>query len=277
MSQDHGLDASSVDLGGDDPTERLRQLEAFTDATLAHLDLEQLLNELLARARQFLRADTAAVLMLDRDSQQLVATVAHGIEEEVRQGVRIPLGTGFAGRVAAAKEPVAISHVDATTVFNPILINKGIRAMLGVPLLASGEVLGVLHVGTLAPRHFTEHDSRLLQLVADRAAMALQARLSERSGRPRGCCRANSFPRRSRGSRVCSWLPGTCPVTKERSAATGTTPSLSRPAGCASWSATSWDTASKPLTPWGGCAPHFVPTRWRPRTRRTCSPNWTSR
>ncbi|MBV8995681.1 MAG: GAF domain-containing protein [Pseudonocardiales bacterium] len=75
-----------------------------------------------------------------------------GIEAEVRQGVRIPLGRGFAGRIAAAKQPVLLERVDHTNVVNPILRERGIRSLLGVPLLSSGEVIGVLHVGTLGDR-----------------------------------------------------------------------------------------------------------------------------
>jgi serine phosphatase RsbU (regulator of sigma subunit) len=46
---------------------------------------------------------------------------------------------------------------------------------MGAPLRASGEVIGVIHVGTLTPRDFTSHDEDLLQLAADRAALAVQA------------------------------------------------------------------------------------------------------
>ena len=85
------------------PGDRLRRLELVTDAGLAQLDVDELLDELLERARDLLAADTAAVLLLNSSAQYLVATAARGIEEEVRQGVRIPLGKGFAGRIAAEK------------------------------------------------------------------------------------------------------------------------------------------------------------------------------
>lgn len=159
--------------------ERLQDIESVTDAALAHLGIEDLLVELLERVRDILRADTATVLLLDERSGDLVATAARGIEEEVRQGVRIPLGKGFAGRVAAECRPVAIEEVDHTKVANPLLIQKGIRSILGVPLLAGGEVLGVLHVGTLTPRTFTDADVELLRLVSDRVALAARAHMSE--------------------------------------------------------------------------------------------------
>ena len=126
-----------------------------------------------------LQADTAAVLLLDESAGQLVATAASGIEEEVRQGVRIPLGTGFAGRVAASREPVILTKVDHTTVRNPLLVDRGIRSLLGVPLLAGGKVIGVLHVGSLSGRPFGQQDTELLQLAADRAALALHSLMSQ--------------------------------------------------------------------------------------------------
>ena len=155
-------------------------VERITDSALAYLSLEDLLVELLDRIREILGADTAAILLLDPDRRVLVARAARGIEEEVRQGVTIPLGGGFAGRIAAEGRPVAIEDVDHAEIFNPILRLKGIRSLLGVPLIVEGRVIGVLHVGTLAPRRFEDEDVRLLQTAADRAALAIErAQLSE--------------------------------------------------------------------------------------------------
>jgi len=175
-----------VDLGGE--AERLQRLQALTDAALAHLHLDELLEALLLRTRELLGVDTCAVLLLDEQERELVARAAVGIEEEVEAGVRIPVGRGFAGRVAALKQPVILDDVDHADVLNPILHEKGIKSMLGVPLLVAGNAIGVLHVGTLTPRDFNEGDVELLQLAADRAAVAIEhARLfqAERHARER--------------------------------------------------------------------------------------------
>jgi anti-anti-sigma factor len=155
--------------------EKLRDIQSITDAALSALDPQALLEALVVRVKDALQADTAAVLLLDPPSGQLVATAASGLEEEVRQGVRIPVGRGFAGRIAAEDRPVILTEVDHTTVINPILLDKGIQSLMGAPLRAGGTVIGVLHVGTLSPRAFTSDDSDLLQLAADRAALAVQA------------------------------------------------------------------------------------------------------
>jgi signal transduction histidine kinase len=168
--------------------DRLHQLQALTDAALAHLDLDALLGELLHRTRDILAVDTVAVLLLDADTNELVARAAVGIEDEVEQGIRIPVGGGFAGRIAATREPVILDDVDRAHVLSPLLRRKGIKTMLGVPLVAAGEVVGVLHVGSLRARDFAPAEVQLLQLAGDRAAIAIEhARLfaAERRARMR--------------------------------------------------------------------------------------------
>jgi phosphoserine phosphatase RsbU/P len=158
---------------------RLQGLLTVTDSALTRLKVEDLLTELLNRVREVLEADTAAVLLLDAESNELVATAACGIEEEVRLGVRVPVGRGFAGRIAELRQPMMLTAVDETTVANPILWEKGIRVLLGVPLMAGDQVLGVLHAGRLHDRAFTPTDTELLMVVADRVASATQTRLLE--------------------------------------------------------------------------------------------------
>jgi phosphoserine phosphatase RsbU/P len=164
------------------PTElkdRLRDIQSITNAALSRLDDDELLAELLERTRTVLQADTAAALLLDYSSGQLLATAAAGLEEEVSQGVRIPVGRGFAGRIAAEHRPVILDHVDHSTVLNPILLAKGIHALMGVPLITGGKVIGVLHVGSLTDRVFTSEDVELLELAADRVAAVITSLMAQ--------------------------------------------------------------------------------------------------
>jgi signal transduction histidine kinase len=174
--------AAPVDL---EHSARLK-LQRIADSALSHLELDALLDELLLRIQEALEVDTCAILLLDGEHDELVATAARGLEEEVEKGVRIPLGRGFAGRVAAERQPVVIDDVNTADIVNPILREKGLSSLLGAPLLAHGEVLGVVHVGSLRPREFTLAEIDLLQLAADRAALAIahsRAYEAERSAR----------------------------------------------------------------------------------------------
>src|SRR5262249_45376132 len=95
VTRDQGPSAASSKVGAIEVTAvdpasveaRLRDIQSITDAALSRLDDHDLLAELLDRTREVLQADTAAVLLLDFSSGQLIATAAAGLEEEVRQGV----------------------------------------------------------------------------------------------------------------------------------------------------------------------------------------------
>ncbi|HEY7018034.1 MAG TPA: GAF domain-containing protein [Gaiellaceae bacterium] len=160
---------------------RLRDLEVISKAALTHLDLNRLLEDLLDGVRTVMRADTSVVLLFDEADDELVASWSRGLEEEVEAGVRVPMGKGFAGRVAATREPVFIPDLSRADVVNPMLAERGLTSLLGVPLVFEDRLVGVMHVGSEQPRVFTKDEERTLRLLADRVALAIeQSQLYER-------------------------------------------------------------------------------------------------
>ena len=151
----------------------------LADLTGTHLDLDDLLARALDRVMALLGADTAAVLLVDASGTELVARAARGIEEEVHQGIRIRIGEGFAGRIAAEGRAAIIDRIDESTVVNPILWRRGLQALVGVPLVAGNSTIGVLHVGSATARRFGKADIDALSLIADQVALAVQVRLLE--------------------------------------------------------------------------------------------------
>jgi len=154
--------------------ERMRQLQSLTDVALGHVGLDDLIDELVERTRQILQADTAVVLLLDPETAALVPHGAKGMEDEGALGIRIPVGEGFAGRVAAERRPVALEAVDSGELVGPVLRERGVQSLLGVPLLLGSRLMGVLQVGTVEHRTFPAEQRALLQLIADRVALAIE-------------------------------------------------------------------------------------------------------
>jgi phosphoserine phosphatase RsbU/P len=85
----------------------LARLQAVTDAALAHLELDELLGELLLRIKSILDVDTCAILLLDEASDELVARAAVGIEEEVERACASPS--------VAASPAASLAHALAHT------------------------------------------------------------------------------------------------------------------------------------------------------------------
>jgi serine phosphatase RsbU (regulator of sigma subunit) len=135
---------------------------------------------LLEAAREELRADEAALLLLDASGTMLTPVVACGLDTPIHSGFRVPVGAGFAGRVAASGRPLILSDVNPGTVLNPSLHRRGIRALLGVPVVGRLGMLGVMHVGSVTPREFTaEETARLEKVASELSDEVLRRRVSE--------------------------------------------------------------------------------------------------
>ncbi|HWE61665.1 MAG TPA: GAF domain-containing protein, partial [Chloroflexota bacterium] len=158
---------------------RLRAVQIVSDAALAHLSIHDLLQELLGRLTEVLGVDNAAILIPTDEGRQLLLYMARGPEEQIAGQIRVPVGQGIAGTIAARRQPLIVDDLSAAEVANPFL-KQTIRSLMGIPLMVQDRLLGVLHAGTAAPRHFTEDDLLLLRLVGDRVGLALEhARLFE--------------------------------------------------------------------------------------------------
>jgi signal transduction histidine kinase len=163
--------------------ERLRAIQGITDVALAHLAVDELLAELLARVRKALEGDYAILQLIDQN--ELFIRAIDGAGLEAVKGVRVPLGQAVGGRVAADGQPRIVFDLSNTNVSKIEGLTPELRAllagsMLATPLQVEGRVIGVLSVASAQPRRFTEEDLRLLQVVADRAAPTIErSRLDE--------------------------------------------------------------------------------------------------
>jgi PAS domain S-box-containing protein len=157
-------------------------MQLLVDAALAHRTLDDIVIDLVARVRAVLDADAAAIyLAADRTLSLAAQSGGSAPDLEIEP---LPFGEGFAGRVAAERQPVLVQDPPASELPYSALEELGIDSLIGLPLLAEGDVTGVLVVCAAAPRHFSPDDVSLLRLAADRVALALDhARVYEREHR----------------------------------------------------------------------------------------------
>jgi PAS domain S-box-containing protein len=152
--------------------QRVADLQLITEAALSHLSLDELLPELLARICQALSVQDAAVLLMDDDGETLVLRAVRGVGD-AEVGFRLPIGTGFAGRVARERKTLVINEGAHEYVVSPSLKEAKVESAIGVPLMLSNRVLGVLHVGSVQVRRFSGDEIALVELAGERAAMAI--------------------------------------------------------------------------------------------------------
>ncbi len=97
---------------------------------------------LIDNVRASMKSDTATLLLLDETGAVLEPAASAGLGRRWRGATHVPVGSGFAGRVAAGREPVVVNEVNEVSVLNPILRDFGLRRLLGVPVFGSDGLLG---------------------------------------------------------------------------------------------------------------------------------------
>jgi PAS domain S-box-containing protein len=155
------------------------KLQQVTEAALAHLDLDELLEVLVERVSEVFGADVVRILLRDQADDELF-TVGAAAGLDVKRGTAVELGSVLE-EVVTRGTPVTLRELPPGTAPDPDIEAADVSSLMAAPLLVRGRVAGVVEVGARGPRRFTLEDESLLILMADRAGLAIEhARAYER-------------------------------------------------------------------------------------------------
>jgi signal transduction histidine kinase len=161
--------------------ERIAVLQVLHDVARSLssvLNLEPLLQMILASSVQVMGASAGSLLLLDKETNELVFEVIEGGGGAALEGTRMPADKGIAGWVATHRAPLIVDDVnrdgrhyrdidrdyDFTT-----------TSLLCVPMIAKGQVIGVLQLLNQEPgKYFTPADQEILTTFAAQSAVAIE-------------------------------------------------------------------------------------------------------
>jgi response regulator RpfG family c-di-GMP phosphodiesterase len=164
--------------------DRINALLTINTAINSSLDLRVTLNVILDQAVTQLGMDAAAVLLIKPDSQTLEFAAGRGFKTNALQYTRLRVSEGNAGRAALERRVIHISNMTQTPgefKHSPQFVSEKFVEYYGVPLIAKGQVKGVLeifHRGTLNPTpewmEFLEAIARLAAIAIDNATLFIE-------------------------------------------------------------------------------------------------------
>jgi diguanylate cyclase (GGDEF)-like protein len=140
-------------------------------AVLSTFDLDEVLQRILAIARDYFHLQNVAILLLDKGTEQLCVRSQIGWDDGQDQ-IRLGLGEGLTGAAALKKQPVYAPDVRKDPRY--LCSAKSTRSELAVPLMVQDEVVGVLDCQSDRINHFSRETVDLLTLFSTQASMALQ-------------------------------------------------------------------------------------------------------
>ena len=159
--------------------EELTALGRTTQAVSSSLDLGRVLATIAEHATKICEADAGFILEYHEESGEFrFSAIWNASQELVRaiQRAQITLGKGASGQSAATGRPVQIPDimVEQGYPFREILAREGYRAVLSVPMLRDGRILGTVVLIRKTPGAFGEEQVRLLTTFANQTTIAIE-------------------------------------------------------------------------------------------------------
>src|SRR5437660_5472109 len=142
-----------------------------SQAVLSTFDLDEVLNQILSIIRDYFQLRNGAVLLLDKNKQELHVR-AHFGRTSSDTDFRVPLGKGITGTAAKLKRPIYAADVIKD---NRYISNvEGTRSEVAIPLMVRDEVVGVLDFQSDQLNYFDSGMIDLLTLFSTQASIALE-------------------------------------------------------------------------------------------------------
>src|SRR5262249_31755981 len=151
----------------------VEQLTALGDvgrALSSTLDLDTVLQTIVTRASQLAGTDACSVFEYEEATEAFHLRATHNLDEEVvALSRRTPIrkGEGIQGRMAVTRQPVQIPDIAVEDAYHgplrDILVRRGTRALLAIPLQREAELIGGFTVTRKTPGTFAPEVIELLQ------------------------------------------------------------------------------------------------------------------
>ena len=161
--------------------EKLTALGEVSQALSSTLDIETVLNMIVARASQLAGAAGCSIFEYDAGAEQFALRATYNYDAEFVEALRAsPLrkGEGLMGRAAKMREPVQVDDIARPGAYQSsirdTLIRFGYRALLSVPLLREDQIIGSLSFNRKAPGEFPPEVVDVLKTFATQSALAIQ-------------------------------------------------------------------------------------------------------
>jgi signal transduction histidine kinase len=144
------------------------------------LDLDAVLRSVTAYALELVKADSAAIALVDRETRQASLRVVLGARTNHLQGIPVTPGRGLGGAVLSRGTAV-LSHdylndpeIAHDPLYDEVCREEGVVAAAAVPITLRGDIVGVLWVANRTSTTFTRENIDTLERMASQAAIAIE-------------------------------------------------------------------------------------------------------
>jgi GAF domain-containing protein/CheY-like chemotaxis protein len=173
------LQARTADLSRS--VEELKALGEVGAAVSSTLDLDTVLTTILTHANQLAGTQAGQIFDYDEATEELRPRATFGYTQDIAEALRrnpIKKGEGVAGQAVVMRQPVQVPDIAVGGAYDSrlrdLIMDRGFRALLAVPLIREDQMLGALAIARTQPGEFPSQVIELLTTFASQSALAMQ-------------------------------------------------------------------------------------------------------
>jgi signal transduction protein with GAF and PtsI domain len=155
---------------------QIETLSKISETVVSEKYLEEILQLIVTMTAEMMGSKICSLMLLDEKRQELTIRATQSLSEEYRRKPNIKLGESVSGQVIMQKKPIAVLDVteEKKYMYPDLAKREGLCSLLSVPMMAKGKAIGVINCYTSREHIFSEEEIRILQAIADQAAIAIE-------------------------------------------------------------------------------------------------------
>lgn len=157
-------------------TSKIETLLKMSEAIVSDRYLEEILQLIVRMTADMMGSKICSIMLLDELGNELEIKATQALSEQYRSKPNLKVGQSISGRAVKEKRPIVALNVaeEPLYMFPEIAREEGLRSMISVPMMIKDRVIGVVNSYTTDEHRFTEEEIKLLQIVANQAAIAIE-------------------------------------------------------------------------------------------------------
>lgn len=155
---------------------QIETLSQVSETVASNRIIDDVLQLLVTMTAQMMGSKICSIMLLDNGTGELRIAATQSLSEQYRRKPNLRIGQSISGRAVQERRPIIVSDVtkEREYMFPDVALKEGLCSLLSVPMMMREKAVGVINSYTSVPHTFTSEEVRLMQTIANQAAIAIE-------------------------------------------------------------------------------------------------------
>jgi signal transduction protein with GAF and PtsI domain len=155
---------------------QLETLSQVSETVASSRIIDDVLQLIVTMTAQMMGSKICSIMLLDAETGELRIAATQSLSEQYRRKPNLRVGQSISGRAVQERRPIIVADVtkERDYMYPDLAVKEGLASLLSVPMMVRDKAVGVINSYTSVPHNFTSEEVRLMQTIANQAAIAIE-------------------------------------------------------------------------------------------------------